>query len=189
METLFIILFICGFGMYFFIRNNNSNSKASGITKINDKNWIINNKLVSFEKNTPMLNHMQKMEDDKHYRNYEFNRLRRDREKIYKDYSRVINAIYDNPNSKLLDCVTEEKLEAITEEYDQYVHMCKKLEIILFLTKEQFLIKKENPMLFMNFRWDSPRGGIYEIHNEETAKYLNGNYSELMEEEFKKNWY
>ena len=161
--------------------------------QIDDKNWIINGVFVSFEEDTPALRFQQKMEDDKHYRAYERNRTMDDRKRIFNNWMKTVAAIHKYP--ELQESVTPEKMEAITEKYDQYALMCKKLDYDLYmLTKEQFLIKNENVAYCVD--WSNSFGyivnpmesGCYTIHNEKTAKYQ-GNVMELIETEFKQKWY
>lgn len=164
---------------------------SNDLVRLDDKNWIINNKFVSFEEDTPVLRFKQEREDTKHYRHYESHRLNTDRSRIGDDYLKTIFAIQDHPDLK--DCVTEEKLLEITEKHEEYVYMCTKLkEDIMVLSKEEFLIKQENPIYCATFKIDilNPLGvGFYTIHNEKTAKYANGNVNELIEAEFKEKWY
>lgn len=168
---------------------NSSKKSESNITKINDENWIVGSELVSFEEDTPLLRFQQQCEDEKHFRNYETDKLMKDRGQIFDDHLKTIQAIHKNPELK--NCVTDEKLKAITEKHEEYILMCDKLGETIRQTKEQFLIKQENPwccssMGFQGFRKSL---GVYEIHNDKTAKYLNGNMEELMEKEFKAKWY
>jgi protease II len=191
METI-TILIICGFMGWFFAKSlRTETTSKSNITRIDDKNWIVNNEFVSFEEDTPILRFKQEMEDNKHYRNYESEKLSRDRERIFKDWMKTTQAIHSH--SDLKNCVTEEKLEAITEKYDKYLFMCKKLdEATMILSKEEFLIKEENPMFcvdWTNMMWFPKHLGFYEIHNEKTAKYCKGNMSELIAKEFETKWY
>ena len=187
-----IILIICGFVGWFFAKSLRTEpTSKSNITRIDDKNWIVNNEFVSFEEDTPILRFKQEMEDNKHYRNYESEKLSRDRERIFNDWMKTTQAIHKYPDLK--NCVTEEKLETITEKYDKYLFMCKKLdETTMILSKEEFLIKEENPMYcvdWTNMMWFPKHLGIYEIHNEKTAKYYKGNMNELIAKEFKTKWY
>lgn len=191
METI-TILIICGFMGWFFAKSlRTEQTSKSNITRIDDKNWIVNNEFVSFEEDTPILRFKQEMEDNKHYRNYESEKLSRDRERIFNDWIKTKQAIHKYPDLK--NCVTEEKLEAIAEKYDKYLFMCKKLdETTMVLSKEEFLIKEENPMYcvdFTNMMWFPKHLGIYEIHNKKTAKYYKGNMNELIAKEFETKWY
>ena len=191
METI-TILIICGFMGWFFAKSLRTKTVGkSNITRIDDKNWIMNNEFLSFEEYTPILRFKQEMEDNKHYRNYESEKLSKDRKRIFNDWMKTTQAINKYPDLK--NCVTEEKLEAITEKYGKYLFMCKKLdETTMILSKEEFLIKEENPAFcvdFTNMMWFPKHLGFYEIHNEKTAKYYNGNMNELISEEFETKWY
>ena len=168
------------------------NNYKSNLTKIDDKNWIMNNEFVSFETDTPALRFQQEMEDNKHFRAYEMARLTRDRERIGGYWSRTITAIKNNP--KIKECVTSEKLEEITEKYDEYIKMCDNVDETLRLTKEEFLIREENISLCVDFPSfglviSNSGLGIYEISNPETARYYKGNMQDIMVEEFKKKHY
>ncbi len=191
METI-TILIICGFMGWFFAKSlRTETTSKSNITRIDDKNWIVNNEFVSFEEDTPILRFKQEMEDNKHYHNYKSEKLSRDRERIFKDWMKTTQSIHKYPDLK--NCVTEEKLEAITEKYDKYLFMCKKLdETIMILNNEEFLIKEENPAFcvdWTNMIWFPKHLGFYEIHNEKTAKYYKGNMNELIAKEFEAKWY
>jgi len=164
----------------------------NNITKIDDKNWIVNNEFVSFETDTPALRFKQQMEDDKHFMAYEMDRLNRDRERIGSYWVKTIEAIKKYPDIK--ECITSEKLEAITEKYDEYIQMCDNVDEMLRLTKEEFLIREENIALCFDFLTcgliiPNMGSGIYEISNPETARYYKGNMQDIMAEEFKKKHY
>lgn len=169
---------------------NNKNSIKPYFQKVGDKQFIIGNEFVDLETDTPVTRMEQQREDNRHYWNYEKNKLIRDRDIIYKDYIKTTAAIYEYP--KLKECVTNEKLEAITEKYDKYEYMCKKLDETIYLSKEEFLIKEENPMYCIDFTTlftlNKPFYG-YTIHNEKTAKYANGDMNKMIAEEFKEKWY
>jgi hypothetical protein len=175
-------------GLFF---NSSSSDTKSNITRIDDKNWIVNNKFVSFEEDTPILRLEQEQEDTKHYRGYERAKLSADRERIGDEYLKTIFAIQDH--SDLKDCVTEEKLLEITKKYEEYTFMCGKLkEDLMVLTKEEFLIRQENPIYCASFKMNimNPMAsGCYMIHNEKTAKYAGGNVNEMIAAEFKEKWY
>lgn len=166
-------------------------SIKSNITRIDDKNWIVNDKFVSFEEDTPILRLKQEIEDNKHYQNYESEKLINDRKQIFNDKIKTIQAIQKHPGLK--NCVTKEKLEAITDKYERYIFMCKKLgESTMILSKEEFLIKEENPIYcldFTNIMFFPKHFGFYEIYNEKTARYYKGNMDELIAKEFENKWY
>lgn len=164
----------------------------SSITKINDKNWIVNNEFVSFETDTLTLRFQQEMEDNKHFRAYEMDRLIRDRKRISGYWFKTIEAIRNHPDIK--KCVTSKKLEEVTEKYDDYIQMCDNVDEMLRLTKEEFLIREENVALcvdFLSFGLVIPNSGsgIYKISNPETARYYKGDMKDIMAEEFKKKHY
>ena len=164
----------------------------SNITKIDNKNWIVNNEVVSFETDTPALRFQQEIEDDKHFRAYEMGKLTRDSERIGSYWLKTTEAIRNYPNIK--ECVTSDKLEDITEKYDEYTKMCDKLYENFILTKEEFLIRENNIGLcvdFLSFGVAIPNtcSGIYEISNPETARYYRVNMQDIMAEEFKAKHY
>ena len=136
----------------------------------------------------------QNMEDDKHYRAFERAKLARDREFIGGYYLKTILEINESP--ELADCITDEKLEDITETYNDYIYMCDGLNELLRLTKEEFLIREENLFRCADFSamgiMVNPFGdtlGMYTIYDSGTAKYENGNMLELMKAEFKARHY
>lgn len=191
MEIIFTLI-LCGFVGWFLAKSLRTEVTSKNNTiRIDDKTWVVNNKLISFEEDNQITRFEQEMEDYKHYRNYEIEKLCRDREWIYNNYLKTTRALHKNPDFK--NCVTEEKLESITEEYDKYLFMCKKLEeTVMILSKEEFLIRKENPTFcadWSNLILPPKHWGLYTIHNEKTAKYYKGDMGELIKKEFKTKWY
>lgn len=187
LTLVFLVLGGASYILYKFYINSSKNTNT--VTKIDDKTFMVDNKIVSFKENTAMLTLQQKMEDDKHYFNYERKRLNRDRERLANEWIETKKAINNYPDLK--DSVTEEKLNDITEKFTQYVFICKKLQL-LHLSKEEFLIKEENPIYCADFsnmmQWDIG-GGIYNVYNDKTARYYNGKMTELMAKEFQTKWY
>lgn len=159
--------------------------------RIDDNNWIVDNKFISFEEDTPILRLKQKIEDDKHYLNYKNEKLRRDKVQLYKDWLKTIEAIHKYPYIK--DCVTVKKLENITEKYNKYLLKCEKLnENTMILSKEQFLIKEEYPNLCVDFSsitWIFESLGFYNIYNKKTARYYSSNIIETIKKEFETDHY
>lgn len=193
MEYLILLPFMVLMGFLFakhINSSNNNNSSKSSITKIDDKNWIVNNEFVSFEEDTPLKRFQQEQEDRKHYQAYERDKLQRDRERLWKDWMKTKQAIDKYPDLK--NCVSDEKLNSITNEYEHYLKMCDKLKEDMILTKEEFLIKKENPALcvdFTNILCIRNPIGCYTIFDKKNAKYAHGKMDELISQEFKKKWY
>ena len=188
MVTILVIGLFSLIWIMFSKTSNMGVEHKSSITKIDDKNWIVDNEFVSFETDTPILRMQQKIEDDKHFGNYELNRLTMDRARISSYYIKTLNAINKFPD--LIECVTPKKLDMITEKYNEYIQMCDNLDEQFRLTKEEFLIREENITLCVDFstiglKIPTPGSGIYEIHNPETARYHRGNIQEIMAEEFK----
>jgi len=190
---LIILSLAYGFLGWLFGKALSTESKSS-VTRIDDDNWLVNGEFVSFEKDTPLLRLQQETEDSKHYLNYEIEKLQKDREQVLNDWLKTKQAINKYPDLK--GAVTEEKLKAITDEYQTYVFMCGKLDgttkPTMLLTKEEFLIKQENGMYCVDISsWFHFRKALntYTIHNEETAKYTDGNMTDLMQKEFETKWY
>lgn len=193
MEYLILLPFMILMGFLFakhINSSNNNNSSKSSITRIDDKNWIVNNEFVSFEEDTPLKRFQQEQEDRKHYQAYERDKLQKDRERLWKDWMKTKQAINKYPDLK--NCVSDEKLNSITAKYEHYLKMCNKLEEYMILTKEEFLIKEENPAFcvdFTNMLWIRTPIGCYTIFNEKNAKYAHGKMDELISQEFKEKWY
>jgi hypothetical protein len=83
-------------------------------------------------------------------------------------------------------------LDGITEKYEHYLKMCNKLNKDMILSKEEFLIKEENPAFcvdFTNMLWIRNPIGCYTIFNEKNAKYAHGKMDEIISQEFKEKWY
>jgi hypothetical protein len=186
----FIIFLTLGLVIGYFALINKKASK-SNITKINDTNWAINGELISFDKNIPLEKLKQEAEDNEIYNTYETERLIRDRIAIFENYRKTKQAI--SVYAKLGNCVTDEKLKLIESEYNDYLVMCKKLKINeCILSKRDFLIQKENPVFCHDFSSQAlihKHIGIYHIYNKDTARYYNGNMTEILENEFKNKWY
>ena len=171
-------------------RNNNTDNDKSKITKVGDKAWIVGNEFVNLEEDTPLNNFKQEQEDQKHYQAYERERLMNDRQRIGNDWIKTKQALGKYPDLK--NCVTSEKLDAITLKYEQYVKMCNKLEENLILDKDEFLIKEENPAFCVDFTgvmFLQKPVGCYNIYNTKTAKYYNGDMNKMIRDEFKDKWY
>ena len=187
----FIILFVTLFFLGWFLGGKLFwNIPSKPIIKIDDKNWMFGNELISFDEDTEYLKLQQKQEDTKHYNEYESKKLLRDSARLAKEYFQTLRAINEYPNLK--DCVTDETLDEITEAYEQYIKKCDKLNENFRLTKEEFLIKEKNPVYCVDLRdigmkWGD--GGLYYIYNQKTAKYANGNMDKMLEAEFKEKWY
>lgn len=72
--------------------------------------------------------------------------------------------------------------------------MCRKLITLpIVLTKEEFLIRKENILRCTDFNVSiwliKPLSAVYNIYHEPTAKYINSNIREEVEKEFRNKWY
>lgn len=193
MEYLILLPFMILMGFLFAQHINSSNddkSSKTSSTRINDKNWIINNKFVSFEEDTPLKRFQQEQEDRKHYQAYAREKLQKDKERLWKEWMKTKQAIDKFPDLK--NCITIDKLDGITEKYEHYLKMCNKLKEDMILSKEEFLIKEENPALCVDFtntvEIRNPIG-CYTIFNEKNAKYAHGKMDELISQEFKEKWY
>jgi len=189
MELIFLI--VACFAIIFFVIGYGSN-KEPKIIKINDDTWFVGDRFVSLGP-SKIDTVRQELEDSKVYREYERNRLDRDFRRICNDHTKTLQAINNHPELK--DCITEEKLNNITEKYEDYVRICEKHNLLgMYLTKEEFLIKEENPVYCVSF---SDIGmcqpmlttGLYYIHDPKTAKYGGTNSWKELEEDFKKRWY
>lgn len=169
------------------------NERLPSVVKVDDKNWIVDGKIESFETDTPLLRMQQETEDNKHYRAFERAKLKRDRDSIYNDWRKTVDAIKEH--SFLRDCITEEALKDITEKYDKYIYKCDKLDRTIRLTKEEYLIHEKHPFFCVDWStlgiWIPPLvgNGCYNIYNTETARYSGGDMNKKIEQEFKKEWY
>lgn len=191
MEILILTPFLLLAGWYFSKSMRTNDESKTNITRIDDKNWIINNEFVSFEEDTPIKRMEQDMEDRKHYSSYERWRLGEDRRIISEEWFEFHKQKSDYPD--MFPKITEEQLNEENEKYNQYVKMCDKLEESMRLTKEEFLQKEncENIWLFMSrmFIKMPPFVGTYTIYNEKTARYKDGDMRKKMDEEFEEKWY
>lgn len=164
-------------------------SDKNKLTRIDDKNWIVDGKLVSLEEDTPLLRFEQEQEDSRMYWEYESNKLMHDRKEIGDTWMKTIKAIHDMPDLK--ESVTEETLSIWMESFLEYDFKCDKLKEIMKLELEDFVIMRENPAFCCALSWCNPMStaSIYHISNEKTAKYANGDVNELIAAEFKAKWY
>jgi hypothetical protein len=170
-----------------FYFNNTSPDNKSGITKINDKNWIVNNELISFEEDTIILRFEQEMEDNNFYREYERNRLSEDREYLGSIFFKTTKFIRDNPSLIETDYNYLTK-DQVRNNYTNYLNMCNKLDEALVLSEEEYTISQNNILHCISINFTCPPYQMYRIHNEKTAKYK-GNSAEKLREEFKSKWY
>jgi len=156
---------------------------------IDDKNFIIDGKFISLEEDTPLLRFKQKQEDDSWYRHYESTKLMEDREYLDNMYIYYIQGLNEYSIAIKHDSsIKEEDLEKFNKRYEEYKLMCEKLKPIRELTKEEYAIRWNN-LIFLDktpLKISNPfKKWGYELHNEKTAKYLNGDMKELLREEFK----
>jgi len=159
----------------------------SNLNKINETNYLYNGKLISFDDDTPLLRLEQDMEDNRIYREYERNKLTSDRNHIGQMFLSTIDFIRKHPNIISTENTYFRK-EEIKERYIKYVNKCKKLDEILVLDEDEFIINQNNLIFCGTIKNPSYFGQIYHIHNDRTAKYK-GDTTKLLEEEFKSKWY
>jgi len=191
MELFILLPFMFLFGIMLSKRCNSEDKSKSSITRIDDKNWIVNNELVSFEEDTPLLRMQQETEDRKHYNSYVKQKMSWDREDILDGYMSFMDFEHKHPED--LPVISDIELSELSNEYDQYDRMCNRLDTgSMRLNKKEFLQKKKckSCLIFPipKFRLLRPQYG-YTIFNEKNAKYINGDMSELIRAEFKKEWY
>jgi len=189
-----IIIFVIVFsvGLLLLYRGIRSKKDDGFVEKIDDDHWIIGGEYVSLEEDTPLLRLQQSQEDDRHYRAYESARIKWELDTLYGDYIKTKDAISKRPELK--NCITQDKLNSICDEYEKYCRKAEGLGGTFTLTREEYLIKKENPLLcccpesLLFFpAWGNT--GVYNIYNTKTARYINGNMSKKMAEEFEEKWY
>ena len=188
METIALLPIFLALGWMLSKNISNSEHKSDYI-KIDDKNWIVKGEFVSFEEDTPALQFQQEMEDNEQYRKFENNKLKRDRDRIFEDYMKTTKAIQEH--EFLQELITDENLSKHWIEYEQYLLMCDKLGEGLNLEYDEYVIMKEAPVWCGTIHIMNPlsTASIYNIYNAKTARYYNGNTTELMEAEFKQKWY
>ena len=190
MELIFILPFMLLVGWMFGKQLNNNDTDKNKITRVGDKAWIIGNEFVNLEEDTPLNTFKQEQEDRKHYQAFERERLMHDRLRIGNEWMKTKQAIGKYPDLK--DCVTTEKLKAITNKYKKYLNMCNKLDETMVLNKEEFLIKEENPAFCVDFSgmmFLQTPVGCYNIYNTKKAKYHKGDIQKMIADEFKEKWY
>ena len=144
LATIFIasfiatIIFIYGLSKYGKINN----TKSGNITRLDDKNWIVNNEFVSLEEDTPLLRMKQKREDNKHYRDYEQRVLSYERQIISDEWIRTKGFIAKHKG--ILKKVTIADIEQYIEKYTEYLSRCEKLKEDKVLTVEEFIIDRKS---------------------------------------------
>ena len=153
-----------------------SDSKSS-FHKLDDKNYIINNKFVSLEEDTPLLRLQQQMEDDKIWFAYDQEQLQYHRERLHNIWKYTIDAyqkrteLHNLPNYGM----SNRRLALVTDRYDDYLKDCKRFNETLILSKELFALFKFDKWIRMSiplsFHFNTSGCGIYYIHNEKTARY------------------
>lgn len=130
--------------------------------------------------------HAQEMEDKRYYMYYEINRRNRIRETISDESLRTQKAIRDIPNLK--ECISEEALEEITGEYEKYLQLCEAVDWIGPLSKQEFLIKKKNPLWCASISFKPTPLELYTIYHLPSAKYAGENSRQLLAKEFDEKW-
>ncbi len=78
LTALIILTLLAGWCFSFLLRGNHKKEHRSSITRIDDKNWIVNGEFVSLEEDTPINRLRQKQEDRKYYWAYERERRSED---------------------------------------------------------------------------------------------------------------
>jgi hypothetical protein len=185
MEWIIILPFVVWIGWLF--RRKETEIKKD-VIRLGDKSWIINNEYVTFEEDTPLLRFKQQQEDDEHYRNFERARLEFEREQIFEEYLKTTSYIQKHP--EVLKELVPKELIAVTEEYERYVRKCKNMGELMVLSKEEFLIKKKNPIYCCSFKlYLSIPMKCYTLYNEKTARYKGGNMQKQIEQEYINKWY
>jgi len=164
----------------------------SNITKLDDKNWIVNNELISFEEDTPLLRYQQKSEDRKHYQAYEKMVLQRDIKYLSGIYYNVKKYMREYPDEIL--SITEKEIIENKKRYNNYKLKCEKLHASLRLNEKEYSIMWRYGFLVhvsgCGILIQEPIGnGCYNIFNKKTAKYANGDMKELIAKEFKEKYY
>jgi hypothetical protein len=186
MEGLILLSVIAA--LYWFYRWNQSNESdsKSGITKVDDKHWIINNELVSFDDNDDFHIMKQKMEDDSVWFKYVRFRKINDMKRISDEWYNIkMSPTYDI----LLAEVTDKDIIDHKEEYDVYIKKCKSVNWDTPLTKEEFCMRYKGGNIF-SLLYMSPMffPGVYNIHSSDNAKYSK-NMMETLESEYKEKYY
>ena len=171
--TLGVATFFAGCA-YGYFSNKKSEPKPLSVQELWD---------LEKEAEKPINRMKQEMEDNKHYRSYESQLLIRDMRRLSDESLKT--KIYIGQNPGVLDNITQEELEKQKSEYEHYLIMCEKLNVVALNEKEFAL--KEKTVWLMSFEMIifSPISSCYMIYDQETARYAGGNMMEKMKEEFK----
>lgn len=184
MEGLIILPILVA--LYWFYKINGSKTESkSGITKIDDKHYIINNEYVSFDDNDELSIMRQEMEDDRKFNNYRSWKQIEDFKNINDQYFNVKTFVkYD----EYMDKVSSKDIEETKDRYDYYLKKCKVLKYDTPLSEKEFAMTETSGiLLFLNLSFQmyfdkEP----YTLYSPDNAKYTNG-YT--VEKEFKERYY
>ncbi len=177
--------------LYFTGDNTNSFSSSadskSSIHKLDDKNWIVNNKFVSFDEDSPTLIFQQEMEDLKVWHEFEYYA----RGYHYKRLDNILWGVLEAKGKSLPPLkINNRRLAIIESDYEKYVKECKTFDVSPVLSKEDYAFYKFHKFAHwyvpMNI-W-CPPFGIYYIHNNKTAKYK-GDSSAKLQLEFNAKYF
>ncbi len=159
----------------------------SSIYKIDKKNFIVNNKFVSFDTDTPLLRMQQQMEDDKVWFRYESYALQYHNERLYNIWFYTKQAFYKrNSLPNLPQFKINNKRIALTENnYSKYLNKLKALNCTQYtLTKEEYAFYEfdKYARIYMPIQLWYPPADIYHLHNPSTAKYRTDSHTKLQAE-------
>jgi len=183
---------LLGLMFLYFTRDNTSSFSSSAdskssIHKPDDKNWIVNNKFVSFDEDSPTLIFQQEMEDLKVW--HEFESYARDYH--YKRLDGIFWGTLEAKSKNLPEFkINNRRLVLIESEHEKYLKECKTFDVSLTLKKEDYAYYKFDKFAHwyipMNF-W-CPPFRIYYIHNRKTDKYR-GDSSAKLQLEFNTKYF
>lgn len=127
---------------FFFMWDKEEQEHKTQVQKVTKDSWIIDGEFVTVGE-TDADRMQQELQHKQMYLEYERNRKLDELDMVMKEWMKTKRAISQNP--KLKECVTQEKLDNITEKYDRYVRFCRNIDQMP-LSKEEFLIKEKNPV-------------------------------------------
>ena len=135
--------------------------------KVDDKNYIIDEKPVSLEEDTEIDKMRQSFEDRRRFREYSIARRQAEVGRYIEEWYKT--AEYYRKYKDDIDALAEEG--AYKDKYDEYIGSLNKLQEDNKLSYEQFIAMQEHPLGCISFKQMPIMGGLYTIHSPSTSKY------------------
>ena len=165
-----------------FLFSKHKECDKNSITRIDDLHWIVDGKFVNLDPDSELNKCRQRIEDLSLYNQYVFERTAEDYDEIIKDLWAIKRYIQSGQISSILDLP-----DNWANQYGQYVYKCWKLDVFLYMSKEEFQVMLRNPFICGLHLSKCYGNGIYTIYHDGTAQWKDG--ERTMRRRFEKEWY